>query len=169
MEKTEHLELNKWAQTDRILMDDFNSDNDKLDAALGDLMGTVETHTATLAQHAALLPKLGNCQIYTTSYVGTGNGDPGLILTFSYPVLFLAIMPDASVPTQDISSASYSGYYVRGGRFHIYGYDRSYLNNVELTNSGKTFRMFSSNYSGADIMNYADRTYHVVALLAADQ
>ena len=32
--KTTNYQLNQWAKTDRIMMDDFNSDNAKLDAAL---------------------------------------------------------------------------------------------------------------------------------------
>ena len=32
--KTEHYQLNQWQKTDRVLMEDFNSDNAKIDAAL---------------------------------------------------------------------------------------------------------------------------------------
>lgn len=34
MTKTEYYSLNQWARGDRVLMDDFNNDNAKLDAAL---------------------------------------------------------------------------------------------------------------------------------------
>ena len=34
MNYTENYQLNQWEQTDRVLMDDFNADNAKLDAAL---------------------------------------------------------------------------------------------------------------------------------------
>ena len=34
MTKTTNYQLNQWAKSDRIRMDDFNADNQKLDAAL---------------------------------------------------------------------------------------------------------------------------------------
>lgn len=37
MKKTEHLELNQWDPTDRIMRTDFNADNAKIDAALAGL------------------------------------------------------------------------------------------------------------------------------------
>lgn len=92
MKKTKNFELNHWESTDRILMDDFNNDNDKIDAALGKLSAASESQAATLAQHAAAIPKLGNCQIYTTSYVGNnkyGASNPNT-LTFPHkPILFM--------------------------------------------------------------------------------
>ena len=51
MEHTSNYELSKWAESDRILMEDFNMDHDKIDAALAGA---------------------GNCKIVTGSYVGTG-------------------------------------------------------------------------------------------------
>lgn len=37
MNKTEKYQLNQWEKTDRIMMEDFNEDNAKLEAALSDL------------------------------------------------------------------------------------------------------------------------------------
>ena len=34
MTKTTNYQLNQWAKSDRIMMDDFNADNAKIDAAL---------------------------------------------------------------------------------------------------------------------------------------
>jgi len=34
MTKTTNYQLNQWAKSDRIMMDDFNADNQKIDAAL---------------------------------------------------------------------------------------------------------------------------------------
>ena len=74
MNQTQNYQLSQWESTDRILMSDFNSDNAKLDAAL-------KSHDAALtaleAENTALQTALagkGNCQIYTTSYTGTGTG-----------------------------------------------------------------------------------------------
>ena len=51
MTKTTNYQLNQWAKSDRIMMDDFNADNQKIDAALA---------------------ACGNCKIATGSYTGTG-------------------------------------------------------------------------------------------------
>lgn len=40
--KTTNYQLNQWAKTDRILMDDFNADNQKLDAAIASRLGPAE-------------------------------------------------------------------------------------------------------------------------------
>ena len=34
MNHTTNYQLNQWAKSDRVLMEDFNSDNEKIDAAL---------------------------------------------------------------------------------------------------------------------------------------
>ena len=34
MTKTTNYQLNQWAKSDRVMMDDFNADNQKIDAAL---------------------------------------------------------------------------------------------------------------------------------------
>ena len=47
MTKTEHYELNQWDASDRVLMEDFNEDNAKLDAALAQKAGTAELSALT--------------------------------------------------------------------------------------------------------------------------
>ena len=49
MTKTTNYQLNQWAKTDRIMMDDFNADNAKIDAALA-----------------------GKTELFTGSYTGDG-------------------------------------------------------------------------------------------------
>ena len=49
MKKTTNYQLNQWAKTDRILMDDFNADNAKIDE--------------TLAAHAAALAAVGKYEV----------------------------------------------------------------------------------------------------------
>ena len=58
-QKTEHYELNQWLATDQVLRTDFNADNAKIDGLLA----------------------ARNCQIYMTTYTGTGSG----ILSFTFP------------------------------------------------------------------------------------
>lgn len=53
MNQTENYNLSQWAKTDRILMEDFNADNAKIDAALGGKLEVVKfldvTETLTSA------------------------------------------------------------------------------------------------------------------------
>ncbi|MDO4314247.1 MAG: hypothetical protein Q4C45_00625 [Oscillospiraceae bacterium] len=65
MKQTENYQLNQWDPTDRIMMEDFNADNARLDAALTGQGGQ-------LAALAAALAAKGNCSIAVTSYTGAG-------------------------------------------------------------------------------------------------
>ena len=48
MNHTTNYQLNQWAKSDRVLMEDFNSDNQKIDAALGTIPKlAVGTYTGT--------------------------------------------------------------------------------------------------------------------------
>ena len=73
MTKTTNYQLNQWAKSDRIMMDDFNADNAKIDAALA---------------------AAGNCHIVTGSYVGTGTwgSDHPNTLTFGFSPKVVIIM-----------------------------------------------------------------------------
>ena len=41
MTKTEHYNLNQWEKTDRVLMEDFNTDNAKIDAAIAEAKAAI--------------------------------------------------------------------------------------------------------------------------------
>ena len=61
MNQTGNYQLNQWELADRIQMEDFNSDNAKIDAAL-----------AGLAAQTAQIAKCGNCDLVVGTYTGTG-------------------------------------------------------------------------------------------------
>ena len=71
---TPHFNLNQWERDDRILMDDFNADNAKIDAALG-------THSVLLA---GLEGRKGNCRVETFSYTGKSQDGHGLTNSFTF-------------------------------------------------------------------------------------
>ena len=52
MKQTGAYQLNQWELTDRIRMEDFNSDNTKVDAALAALSGRVDTINSVVATKA---------------------------------------------------------------------------------------------------------------------
>ena len=60
MEQTANYGLNLWEKADRIMMEDFNADNAKIDAAL-------TAQAEQLVPITEQIGKLGNCQLYTTT------------------------------------------------------------------------------------------------------
>ena len=65
MNKTANFQLTQWENTDRILMEEFNSDNEKIDTALkASADGVAALQTA--------LASCGNCKIVYGTYTGTG-------------------------------------------------------------------------------------------------
>lgn len=103
MKQTANYKLSQWEGTDRILMEDFNGDNAKIEAALkaqantlathGTALDAMKTHAATLSSHTSSLAALntavskrGNCQIEFITYRGTNKGIESnpKVLTFSH-------------------------------------------------------------------------------------
>ena len=104
MDHTQNYQLSRWAKDDRIMMEDFNADNEKIDAALkanADAVSALEVgkvDTATFADLqaavSALAANLGvhghNCRIAYGSYVGSGTygeSTPNSLTFDFYPVL----------------------------------------------------------------------------------
>lgn len=97
MEHTEYYQLSLWEQDDRIQMEDFNSNNAKIDAALA-----------------------GGAKIATGSYTGTGQygaSHPNT-LTFDFaPKLVLISQADNEVRSSMLLISGQT----RGGLFPNYG------------------------------------------------
>ena len=78
MTKTTNYQLNQWTKSDRIMMDDFNADNQKIDAALAALGGAI-----------AAAPKIA-----VGSYTGSGScgASSPRTLTFAFqPKLVIVV------------------------------------------------------------------------------
>ena len=143
---TEHHDLSQWEPEDAVLRADFNEDNRKIDAALAALDGTVSAHTTTLSGHTGSIAKLGNCQIYTTTYTGTG--DKSRSYSFpGYPVYVFIRCPNLSNSynlyrgLNDSTTTEYS---------------------AQWSDRGLSLRTPDSNNFGINIKNY---TFFVMALL----
>ena len=142
MEYTNNYQLPIWAETDRILMEDFNDSYQKLEDAL--------------TEHGESLAGKGDCQIYTTSYVGTGTygsnnqisitcpNPPVVVLVYSNNGIALAVNPTG----------------VSGGMAGAASGSPTFLW------SGKTVSWFGSDISRH--MNIANVTYYVTALLRVE-
>ena len=104
MTKTTNYQLNQWAKSDRVLMDDFNADNQKIDAALGEKIGAVfgiytGDGTATQTVSLGFTPKL----LYTCSQGGIAGYNSGS--TYCYGGLAAPGHPvrrEGSVPAVEI-------------------------------------------------------------------
>ena len=86
MTKTTNYQLNQWAKSDRVMMDDFNADNTKIDAAL---KANADAITAAAAAQT-------NCTVVCGTYTGTGDytADSKNTLTFAgkpMPVIVYAV------------------------------------------------------------------------------
>ena len=67
--QTPNYALSQWERDDRILMEDFNEDNTKIDAAI---KAEVDARTAADAALQTSLGKKGNVQVQIYTYTGTG-------------------------------------------------------------------------------------------------
>lgn len=86
---TEHYGLSQWEKTDKVLMEDFNADNAKIDAALGALAGAAEEQGEALAAHTSALSKTGNCAVMVTSY--SGNSTASVTINCPYPPVYVYV------------------------------------------------------------------------------
>ena len=93
MDHTQNYQLSRWEKDDRIMMEDFNADNARIDAAIA-AKADAEDVTAlgeTVAAVAAALGAAGkNTRITWGSYNGTGTygiGNKTTVTPGLYPVL----------------------------------------------------------------------------------
>ena len=171
--QTERYGLSQWEKSDKVLMEDFNADNAKLDAALAAqaeamedkadvtaleaLARTVNTLSGTVSGQSSTLSRKGNCQIYYSTYVGAGpygSAHPSRLTFPGRPLLvfiadgkgadFLALLP---------------------GGLGVNVNNNSYYTPITW---GSNYVSWYNNQS-ADIQKCgSNTTYHVVALLAVD-
>ena len=151
MNQTTNYQLSQWESTDRILMEDFNSDNAKLDEAL-------KSHDDALAALEEGLTGKGNCQIYYTTY--TGNGQVGAAtpnsLTFPAQPLLVVILQADGLGLR----------FVPGCTGVTYHRSDNYVN-CAVTWSGTTLTWYCTIDNAACQMNSLNTTYHVYTLLQA--
>ena len=93
MQKTVNYQLNQWVKSDRIQMEDFNSDNAKIDAALKSNADAVAAETAAReAADTALGKKAGLQLIQTVPFPeGGSSADKPLTIQWSDWAIVLAV------------------------------------------------------------------------------
>ena len=84
--QTPNYALNQWSRDDRVLMEDFNADNAKIDTALA--KKAEQSALTALTQTVAALP--GQIpRIVTGTYTGDGAAERFLSLPFTPKVVYL--------------------------------------------------------------------------------
>ena len=141
LNQTANYGLSQWETSDRILMENFNSDNSKIDAAL--------------KEHDDELSAKGNCQIWTTSYVGSGNYGEDNPSTLAFPF----------APAMVLIVGHFSAAVTTGGATSLISFQSSdtVSCNTSWSQDGTQLTWYNTQHED-DQMNSSDWTYWVVAV-----
>ncbi|EOS66664.1 hypothetical protein [Oscillibacter sp. 1-3] len=163
MKQTAVYKLSQWEKPDRIQMEDFNSDNARIEAALKaheDSLESMKTHAATLKNHEAALAALntavskrGNCQLQFITYKGTNGGTASnpKTLTFAYKPMAIFLF----------NSSNQFIWATRGATYVALGFDSS--SPVSITWNDRSISWYGVREStGMDNPNY---TYYALVLM----
>ena len=150
MNKTANFQLTQWEKTDRIQMEDFNSDNAKIDAAL-------KSSADGVAALQTALASCGNCKVVAKTYVGTGQNGQGHpnTLTFDSQPLFVII---GTYETRNL-------YLLSGCTSANLTFSSSEVG-ISVSWNGNQVSWYASQNAAVQF-NVNNVTYHVVAFLAA--
>ena len=86
MKRTQHYQLSQWEKSDKVLMEDFNADNAKIDAAI---RAEADTRAAAVrAVNEALREKI---KMAAGTYTGDGQESRFISLGFTPKVVFVAL------------------------------------------------------------------------------
>ena len=149
MEHTEYHQLCLWDPEDRILREDFNSDNAKTEAALADLTEAVAG--------------CGNCKIEYGSYTGTGNyssAHPNSLTFSGQPLLVLVADTTRGSFLLMMRSATFGLYVTADSE----GIGMPHLN----WETDCAVSWYSGGPSSVSQANGGGRKYVYIALIAAD-
>lgn len=153
MNKTPNYQLNQWEAADKVQRTDFNADNATIDAAI---KAEADARTALAGQVA----KCGNCRIWSTTYVGTGEYGQDHPTTLTFPKKPLLAMIESSNGRTAILLPR-DGWMYNGGA--------EWLNHLSW--NGSTASWYIDPHTQADAYKQLNgkMSYWVLALLAADQ
>ena len=156
MEQTSKYGLSQWDAEDRILREDFNADNAKIEAAIKDL----ETSTAQA------LAAAGNCNIVVGSYVGTGthgSSNPNtLTFDFEPKILFLDVSTRVTASGMNSKIPAYS--ILLRGATEASTATGSTLNVIWNGNSVSWYYDGKGTDYSSTQYNTAEQTYYYIAL-----
>ena len=154
MNKTANFQLTQWEKTDRILMEEFNSDNEKIDTAL-------KSNADGVAALQTALASCGNCQIGIFTYTGTGTrGEeyPTVITFPKMPTVFFVRGRGTFFAAQGSASE---------GSLIVYDSGSAQIQDALLSWSGNQLSIVSSNNAKYQL-NTDNSLYWVLALYQMD-
>lgn len=148
MKHTEHYQLSQFESDDRIMKEDFNADNAKIDAALAGM---------------------GNCRIATGSYTGDGQcgTDKPVTLTFPFSPQMVVIMTNGAnfIFREDIA---HWAILVRGVTSFRARYSTSNINGtsyaVEWGENTVSWHAAGNSSCAEGQLNISGRVYYYVAI-----
>ena len=151
MDYTTNYQLPVWAETDRILMDDFNDMTGTLEEALSGLRDDVDANTSGLSANTTAHAGFGNCQLYLLSYTGTGTSNCSFSVPGN-PIAFMALGGGGAV------------WGIRGGGtgVNVYGNGTSCSVSVTVANQSISWQ---TTYAAATICNLSGTSYRLLVLL----
>ena len=157
MTKTTNYQLNQWAKSDRVMMDDFNADNTKIDAAL-----KANADAAAVASAAVAL--CGNCKIETSTYTGTGSAGASSPTTLTFP----------KKPTAVIVFGEYSLLFITDKNTSTANVlcwlsDRTSWSRAKISWTGNKLKIYSETNYPAVQANMQNTVYQVIAFYAQDK
>lgn len=148
MEHTTNYQLSQWEKSDRIMMEDFNGDNAKVEAALAALAasgsGTAQALTAATSRL--------NSRFYSATYTGSGAEYGSKTLWLPRQALFLMVASYNQDMLLSLPATGVARYFY---------YNSSSVGGIAINMSGSSLSWNSPN------CNRADTTYHVFAILTA--
>ena len=160
LNQTANYGLSQWEATDRILMEDFNSDNSKVDGALKENADNIAALETAVAEK-------GNCQIVYGSYTGNGgygSGSP-CTLTFDGKPIFVFVFPKEREGSHDIHLKL-----LRNVPYAIsLDANSGYVVGVEWTDNSVKWYSISAVNSGEMQLNTSGAQYSYVALLESNE
>ena len=158
MTKTTNYQLNQWAKSDRVMMDDFNADNTKIDAAL-------KANADAAAAASAAVALCGNCKIETSTYTGNGkygSANPTTLIFPKKPTLLFVLASSGNgfmlMVTDKAPDTTNAFVYFNGTTWGA----------VNLSWQGSTLRFYNNDYVTWQ-GNESGVVYQVVAFYAQDK
>ena len=154
---TTNYQLNQWEGTDKVLRTEFNADNAKIDAALkanADAVDSLET------QLVSGLAGKGNCQLWTTSYVGDDQVTYNSNNRITFPKLPVLVIIQGTNGGETMLILGQNTKYLT-----IMG--TAYGGSVTWEGTTMSWRVNTTNPS--DQFNLQGATYLVLALLPAEE
>lgn len=160
MNKTQNYQLSQWEKSDRVLMEDFNADNAKIDGAL---KAEADARAAETAALRAAITKFGNCRIETQTYTGTGKcgADNPTRITFPAMPTFFVVFGGRSV------AMGFGGEDYITSITHTSGQSYSFgCSSYNVTWAGNQMTLQSSYMESQ--LNATNTLYHVVSFYKMD-